>query len=150
MLGKTYDTQVCSAARALEVVGERWTLLILRDSLFAGSRRYSEFQRLGIATNILKARLAWLVEAGLMVHRDGDYLPTQMGRDFAPTIMALTQWGDKWNAPNGRPIIYTHTTCGHELAVQVACDHCGVVHDPAEVSVRFGPGMPADIVAARS
>ena len=67
MLGKTYDTQVCSIARALEFVGERWSLLIIRDALFAGSTRYSDFQRsLGIATNILKDRLDGFVDTGIM------------------------------------------------------------------------------------
>ncbi len=67
MLGKTYDGEVCSIARALEVVGERWSLIIIRDALFTGSKRYSDFQRtLGIATNVLKDRLDGFVEAGIM------------------------------------------------------------------------------------
>ena len=67
VLGKTYDSEVCSIARTLEVVGERWSLLIVRDALFAGSTRYSDFQRsLGIATNILKYRLDGFVDAGIM------------------------------------------------------------------------------------
>jgi DNA-binding HxlR family transcriptional regulator len=150
MLGTTYDTQICSAARALEVVGERWTLLILRDAAFAGSRRYSDFQSLGISTNVLKTRLERLVEVGLMRHTDGDYVLTEKGRDFVPTLMALTQWGDKWNAPDGRPIIYTHESCGGEVSIAMVCDHDGVVHDPAEVQVRFGPGMPNEVIATRS
>ena len=67
MLGRTYDGQDCSAARTLELVGERWSLLIIRDALFAGMTRFSEFERsLGIAPNVLAARLAWFVEAGLV------------------------------------------------------------------------------------
>ena len=67
VLGRTYDSQVCSIARALDVVGERWSLLIIRDALFAGSTRYSDFQHsLGIATNVLQARLDRFVEAGIM------------------------------------------------------------------------------------
>lgn len=66
MLGKTYDSQVCSAARALELVGERWSLLIIRDALFAGSKRFNDFRRLGIATNILTNRLDGFVAAGIM------------------------------------------------------------------------------------
>src|ERR1700737_2916489 len=70
MLGKTYESEVCSAARALELVGERWTLLIVRNALFAGATRWSEFQtRLGIATNILTTRLDGLVDAGIMERR---------------------------------------------------------------------------------
>ena len=120
MLGNTYDTQVCSIARALELVGERWTLLILRNALFAGSTRYRDFQRsLGIATNVLQDRLDGLVEGGIMERRPSaaqagvtEYVLTQKGRDFAPALVALTQWGDTWAAPDGPPILYRHTGCG--------------------------------------
>src|ERR687890_755778 len=109
MLGKTYDSEVCSIARALELVGERWSLLILRNALFAGSTRYGEFQRsLGIATNILQDRLDGFVEAGIMERRrsadrgePGEYVLTEKGRDFAPALIALTEWGDKWAAADG-------------------------------------------------
>ena len=99
MLGKTYEGEVCSIARSLEVIGERWSLLIVRDALFAGSTRYTDFQRtLGIATNILKDRLEGFVEAGIMRrHRYSEqpelyeYLLTSKGRDLAPALIALTQ-----------------------------------------------------------
>src|SRR3954468_12722395 len=103
MLGKAYESEVCSIARALEVIGERWSLLILRNALFAGSTRYSEFQRsLGIATNILQSRLDGFVSAGIMERRASqppdvhEYVRTQKGRDFAPALIALTEWGDRW------------------------------------------------------
>src|SRR3954462_6193414 len=107
MLGKTYENQVCSIARALEVVGERWSLLIIRNALFAGSTRYSDFQRsLGIATNVLKSRLDGFVDAGIMRRQQYsdqpelyEYLLTEKGRDLAPALIALTQWGDRWAAP---------------------------------------------------
>jgi DNA-binding HxlR family transcriptional regulator len=93
MLGKTYDSQVCSAARALELVGERWTLLIVRDALFVGATRYSDFMKgLDIATNILKSRLDGLVDAGIMERRrysqDPDlyeYPLTDKGRELVPS-----------------------------------------------------------------
>ena len=69
MLGKTYDSQVCSAARALELVGERWSLLIIRNALFAGATRFNDFLTLGIATNILKNRLDGFVDTGIMERR---------------------------------------------------------------------------------
>jgi DNA-binding HxlR family transcriptional regulator len=152
MLGKTYDSQACSIARALEVVGERWSLLIIRDALFAGSTRYSDFQRsLGIATNILKARLDRFVEAGIMRrHRYSqqpelyEYLLTEKGRDLAPALIALTEWGDRWAAPDGPPILYSHTVCGSAISPQVVCATCGRVDDPGEVQARPGPGMPAE------
>ncbi len=154
VLGKTYDNQVCSAARALELVGERWSLPIIRDALFAGSSRFSDWLRLGIATNILKNRLDGFTEAGIMERRTAsrnpehfEYLLTDKGRDLAPAIVALTEWGDRWAAPNGPPILYVHSVCGGAITQQTTCANCGRVHDPAEVTVRPGPGMPPDIAA---
>lgn len=151
VLGKTYDSQVCSAARALELVGERWTLLIVRDALFAGATRYSDFQkRLGIATNILTTRLDGLVDAGLMERRRYSQHPdlyeyplTDKGHELVPVILALTDWGDRWMAPDGPPIRYTHTVCGGGISQRTVCATCGQVHNPAEVQARPGPGMPA-------
>jgi DNA-binding HxlR family transcriptional regulator len=152
MLGKTYDSQVCSIARALEVVGERWSLLIIRDALFAGSTRYGDFQRrLGIATNILKDRLDGFVDAGIMRRRQYserpelyEYLLTEKGSDLAPALIALTEWGDRWAAPEGPPILYSHTVCGSGVSHEVVCATCGRVDNPAEVQARPGPGMPAE------
>lgn len=150
MLGKTYDGQICSIARSLEIVGERWTLLILRDAIFAGVTRYGDFQHnLGISTNILKTRLASLVEAGLMTRDDaGDYRPTAMAQGLRPALIALTEWGDTWFAPDGRPIDYLHEDCGEPVQVETRCEQHGTV--PADdVMVRPGPGMPAEYLAAR-
>lgn len=152
MLGKTYEDQVCSIARALEVVGERWSLLIIRNALFAGSTRYSDFQRsLGIATNILKSRLDGFVDAGIMRRHQYseqpelyEYLLTDKGRDLAPALIALTEWGDRWSAPDGPPILYSHTVCGSAISHEVVCAACGRVDDPAEVQAEPGPGMPAE------
>src|ERR1700690_2127725 len=154
MLGKTYDSEVCSAARALELVGERWSLLIIRNALFAGATRFNDFLTLGIATNILKTRLDGFVDAGIMERRSTleapehfDYVLTDKGRELAPVIVALTEWGDRWAAPEGPPILYVHSVCGDPITTQTICVSCGQVHDPAEVGVRPGPGMPADIAA---
>jgi DNA-binding HxlR family transcriptional regulator len=157
MLGKTYDGEVCSIARSLEVVGERWSLIILRDALFAGSTRYGEFQRtLGIATNVLKDRLDGFVEAGIMRrHRYSEqpelyeYLLTEKGRDLAPALIALSQWGDKWAAPDGPPMLYLHTACGSPVRHEIVCDTCGRLEDPADAKARPGPGMPADHLARK-
>lgn len=151
MLGKLYDSQVCSIARALEFVGERWSLLIIRDALFAGSTRYSEFQRrLGIASNILRDRLDAFVEAEIMRRNQYsdqpglfEYLLTEPGRDLAPALIALTEWGDKWAAPDGPPIRYTHAGCGSSVGLRLVCAECGTVTDPAELQAHPGPGMPA-------
>ena len=152
MLGNTYDSQVCSIARSLEVVGERWSLLILRNALFAGSTRYGEFQRgLGIATNVLQDRLDGFVEAGIMERHSYseqpalyEYLLTDKGRDFAPALIALTEWGDRWASPDGPPILYRHGTCGASVSHELVCATCGRLGDRADVQAWPGPGMPDD------
>ena len=152
MLGNTYETQVCSIARALELVGERWTLLILRNALFAGSTRYRDFQQaLGIATNVLQDRLDGLVGEGIMERRPSsaqgsvsEYVLTEKGRDFAPALVALSQWGDRWAAPDGPPILYRHTGCGSELGAELRCATHGEVEDFIAITALPGPGMPAD------
>jgi DNA-binding HxlR family transcriptional regulator len=135
-------------------VGERWSLLIIRDALFAGSTRFNDFRRLGIATNILASRLDGFVDAGLMRrHRYSDssdafdYVLTDKGRDLAGVVTALTEWGDRWAAPDGPPILYTHTTCEGPIGNRVNCANCGEVHDASEIYVRPGPGMPDEIAA---
>ncbi|HSN11591.1 MAG TPA: helix-turn-helix domain-containing protein [Propionibacteriaceae bacterium] len=141
-------------ARALELVGERWSLLIIRDALFAHVTRFGDFEHnLGIATNVLSSRLAAFVEAGLMERRVSDdrqseYVLTEMGRDLGPTMIALTHWGDRWAAPGEPPILYVHDGCGGSCAVQVDCETCGPVA-PSQVAVRPGPGMPASYLANR-
>lgn len=152
MLGKTYDTQVCSIARSLELVGERWSLLILRNALFAGHTRYGEFQRsLRIATNVLQDRLDGFVAGGIMERRENggqpQYVLTEKGRDFAPALVALTEWGDKWAAPDGPPILFRHATCGSPLHVALECERCGVVEDYAAIDALPGPGMPEERAA---
>lgn len=156
MLGKTYDHQVCSIARALDVVGERWSLLIVRDALFAGVTRFNDFQHnLGVATNVLKTRLDSLVAAGIMQRRPHSERPdhfeyelTEKGRDLAPALIALTAWGDRWSSPDGPPILYEHAACGGPIRHELTCARCGVV-DPSSVAARPGPGMPTEYLAAR-
>ncbi|WP_306362750.1 helix-turn-helix domain-containing protein [Nocardia sp. CC227C] len=157
MLGKAYESQVCSIARALEVIGERWSLLIVRDALFVGATRYSDFQRrLGIATNVLKVRLDSFVETGIMrrhkysEHPDlYEYLLTDKGRALAPALIALTEWGDRWAADGEPPILYTHSVCGAGITAQTVCVHCGRVDDPSQVKAVIGPGMPPGRITGR-
>jgi DNA-binding HxlR family transcriptional regulator len=141
MLGRDYPAENCSIARALEVVGERWSLLILRDALFRGMSQYSEFEEsLGLASNVLASRLARFVTDGLFVQDSNRYLPTQKARDLVPALLALTQWGDTWTAPDGAPVIY-HATDKGALRVEIL-DEGGHPIDPrlAEIGVRPGPG----------
>jgi DNA-binding HxlR family transcriptional regulator len=149
MLGRTYDTENCSAARALELVGERWSLLILRDALYRGTTRFADFQRtLGMASNILATRLNTFVAAGLMETRQysehpehHEYVLTHKGRDLQPVVIALTEWGDRWAAPQGPPVLYEHAGCGGAIHDQLRCSICGDVQASADVTVRPGPGM---------
>ena len=134
MLGKLYEGQDCSAARALEIVGERWSLLILRDAMFRHSTRFGEFQKaLGIAPNILSKRLDDFVIAGLMERREtgafgehAEYHLTRKGLEMKPVIIALTAWGEKWVRPGpidyvdaeGRPVEVQLRTPDGEVAIE--------------------------------
>ena len=151
MLGRTYDQENCSAARALEVVGERWSLLIIRNAMLAGATRLTEIQRqLGIATNTLSSRLDRFVESGLMEtrpipgdHEVREYVLTTKGLDLLPVIVALSEWGDRWAAPDGPPILYEHEGCGGRVHLQLTCDEC---NDEPEDSER---GDDGELVRAR-
>jgi DNA-binding HxlR family transcriptional regulator len=148
VLGKDYDGQVCSMARALEVVGERWTILILRD-LFMGLRRFDEIQAdLGIARNVLQRRLEHLVETGVVERRiyqerpaRHEYRLTEKGIDLWPVTVALLQWGDKHEAaPEGPPTVLRHRDCGGELTAHRTCARCGALLGPRDVRPEPGPG----------
>jgi DNA-binding HxlR family transcriptional regulator len=141
-LGTDYARQDCSLARSLELVGERWTLLILRDA-FLGVRRFSDFQaHLDISKAVLSARLDALVRDGLMTRtEDGHpaYELTEDGLDLWPVLYALGQWGDRRTTP-GRPRrLYRHVGCG-DLGPDGRCHVCGVSPTPADIEVRPGPG----------
>ncbi|MFD6352579.1 winged helix-turn-helix transcriptional regulator [Nocardia tengchongensis] len=146
MLGRMYDGEVCSAARTLELVGERWSLLIVRNAMFAGMTRFTEFQRaLGIAPNILTKRLAEFVEAGIFEQRAGttgghpEYLLTAKGLDLKPVILALTAWGDRWAAPDGPPVTYRHTGCGGKVGARLECSDCDATPGLPDVTAELAP-----------
>jgi DNA-binding HxlR family transcriptional regulator len=143
----------CSLARAVEVFGDSWTLLIVRDGL-QGLTRFDEFQRsLNVARNTLSDRLGKLVDAGVMTKRfyqDNppryEYLLTEMGRDFFPVLAAMLSWGDKWlDDGGGAPVTLHHHKPGHTIVSQVVCSECGepVVH--ADIEFCVGPGYPDDV-----
>jgi DNA-binding HxlR family transcriptional regulator len=149
MLGRTYDDQICSIARSLEVLGERWTLLIVRDVLL-GLRRFEEFQRsLGIARNVLTDRLNRLVEAGVLERVPYQQRPlrheyrfTPMGRELGVPVVGLMQWGDRHLArPAGPPRLTRHHGCGGSLRVELACATCREPVAPEDVDVLPGPGL---------
>jgi len=144
-----YAGQNCSAARTLELIGERWSLLIIRDALFRGITRFADFKReLGLASNVLATRLDSFVAAGLMeTHPYSDHPPlheyrlTEKGRDLQPVILALTAWGDRWAAPHGAPIEFEHAGCGGMLGQHLRCTTCGEVETSAAITAGPGPGQ---------
>lgn len=147
MLKSDYAGQSCSIARALEVVGERWTLLIVRE-LLRRPHRFAELERrLGIAKNVLATRLEKLTELEVVEKvpytkaRDWyGYRLTKKGQDLFPVVHALMAWGDTYDAPNGAPVIFEHI-CGQTAGHKVVCEHCG--EDVERDNVRFtaGPGL---------
>jgi DNA-binding HxlR family transcriptional regulator len=144
---RPFEDQNCSIARALAVVGERWTLLVLREVLL-GRRRFQEIKRnTGVATNILADRLETLVEHGVLERRlysdqpeSYEYVPTPKGRDAVPVLVALMQWGDRYLAENGPPRVLVHAACGHDADPALYCSHCHEQLGPGTLRVRPGPG----------
>ncbi|MEA2273649.1 MAG: hypothetical protein QOI98_2357 [Solirubrobacteraceae bacterium] len=140
-----------SVGRTLALVGERWTLLILRETLF-GVRRFGQFARnLGIPRPTLSSRLRTLVDAGLLERvpysRDPDrheYRVTASGRDLFPAVVALMRWGDTHLAgPKGPPIVLRHHACGEIADPRLTCQHCGEDIDVRNVTPEPGPGYRA-------
>jgi DNA-binding HxlR family transcriptional regulator len=133
VLPRTYDNQVCSIARALEAVGDRWTMLVIRDA-FVGIRRFDEFQeRLGIARNVLTDRLSRLVDEGILEKSEYqerpqrfEYRLTAKGIDLFPVLISLMKWGDR-HAPHedGPPLSVVHRGCGGEVDERLLCTRCG-------------------------
>ncbi len=137
----------CSIQRTLDVIGDRWTLLILRD-LFRGVRRFSRIQEdLGIAKNLLADRLADLVDAEIVdkvVYQDRpvrhEYRLTAKGRALSPALVALMRWGDEWCSGGLAPTELVHETCGTRLELQPWCTSCNTPVDPLSIASRPGPG----------
>jgi DNA-binding HxlR family transcriptional regulator len=127
-LRSDYQDQSCALARALEIVGERWTLLIVRDA-FHGLTRYDEFLKsLGVATNVLSSRLQKLVAAGVLEQEGprGSYTLTAKGRDLYPVVLTLMSWADRHEpGPDGPEVLILHTDCDHEAGGALRCEHCG-------------------------
>jgi len=150
MLKREYEGQNCSIASTLELIGERWTLLILRD-VFLRVRRFEDFQRsLGIARNVLSARLQRLCDEGILERRvyqerplRYEYRLTEKGIDLWPILMMMIKWGDKYAADNGPPILIEHKNCGGLLDDHLMCDRCGQPLGARDVVARHGPGQAA-------
>jgi len=148
MLPSSYAGQACPIARSLEVVGERWTLLILRDA-FLGVRRFDDFQaRLEVSRAVLTRRLAALVDDGLLRRERYqarperfEYLPTERALDLWPTILSLARWSEPIAPPERE---FVHEACGTIVYAAVRCPHCDVDVDAAHAASRGGPGYPTD------
>ena len=140
----------CSVARALEPVGDAWTVLILRDA-FHGLRRFDDFHKsLGIARNTLSDRLNKLVSEGLLTKRPyqdnpprNEYLLTDKGKDFFPVLAALLAWGDRWlDGGDGAPVTLHHKAHPQPLNLSMVCLDCGESLTSDDVEFRVGPGYP--------
>ena len=145
MLGKDYVGQDCGIARALEVIGERWTLLIVRDALY-GVRRFRDFQaHLDVPKAVLSDRLSGLVEHGILDRRPDPnhagrslYELTEAGRELWPVLHALVVWGENNNLQNSR--LFRHAACGTELDDGGACPACGVIPAVEDIVTEPRPG----------
>jgi DNA-binding HxlR family transcriptional regulator len=143
------DKQVCSVARSLSVVGERWTMLIIRDA-FLGTRRFDQFQsNLGITRHRLSERLGKLVDAGVLVKVPynerplrHEYRLTRKGLGLYPVLMSLAHWGDEWmDDGNGAPLEYLHQKCGQKTRPTLTCSECHDLLKPEEVTPMLGPAL---------
>lgn len=148
MLGSDYAAQNCSIARALEVVGERWTLLILRD-LVTGTRRFDDLvASLGITRTVLARRLSHLVDEGVVERRRyqdrparHEYLPTAKGAELLGVLALLLNWGDRhYPHPDGPPRLLLHRGCGGHVDDHLHCDRCGHPLRPGDIDPQPGPG----------
>lgn len=145
----------CSVARSLAILGDRWTLLVLRNA-FLGLRRFDDLQaNLGVTRHVLADRLGRLVEAGVLKkvpYQDNpprhEYRLTEMGRDLYPVLLALTRWGDRWlDEGRGAPLEYLHKSCGRKFRPTMVCSECGEAVHPHDVVPMAGPGLAATPVA---
>jgi DNA-binding HxlR family transcriptional regulator len=150
MLPSDYEGQNCSIARALELVGERWTLLLIRDA-FLGVRRFEDFHRsLGVSRNVLSQRLQGLCEEGILekrLYQEGperyEYRLTEKGIGLWPVTVALLKWGDRHYAEHGPPRVIEHKGCGGEISERLTCQRCGTELTAYDVVARPGPGAIA-------
>jgi DNA-binding HxlR family transcriptional regulator len=146
----------CSVARTLDVVGDKWTLLVLRDA-FYGVRRFEDFARdLGVARNVLTDRLGRLVDAGVLERRRyedrpprDEYRLTPKGRDLLPVILTMMRWGDTWQSDDGGPVELLHEPCGAVTHAVATCASCGEELVATELRVRPLPPVVEAVVRER-
>jgi DNA-binding HxlR family transcriptional regulator len=157
VLKREYPDQDCSAAYSLELIGERWTLLVIRD-IFGGLRRFDQIQEdLGVARNVLASRLQRLVDEGILERRPystnpprDEYFLTEKGIDLWPVLVTMMRWGDRhaeW--PRGAPVLVVHRDCGGQMDDHFICERCGKRMGPRDATAAPGPGA-TERAAART
>jgi DNA-binding HxlR family transcriptional regulator len=143
-----FGDMACSIARTLDVIGEPWSPLILRD-VYVGIRRFEQMQAdLGISRKVLTERLSWLVESGVLERRQyetrpprSEYVLTDKGAELVDLLMVMVAWGDRWADDGaGPPVLYRHRACGQISHVELRCAHCGEAMHGGDVEVLAGPG----------
>jgi len=143
---EAFDSQNCAIARTLAFLGERWTMLVMRE-IGLGRRRFDEIQEvLGVASNVLSARLATLVDEGIVERRPYsshpgrfEYHLTDKGRELLPVLRAMMRWGNRHKVKQP-PVVLIHTDCGHEMEAVEVCSHCGGELTGDNVRAKAGPG----------
>jgi DNA-binding HxlR family transcriptional regulator len=147
----SFGDMTCSIARTLDVAGEPWSPLILRD-VFVGVHRFDDIQRdLGISRKVLAERLKWLVSQCVLERRAYserpprfEYVLTQKGWELCDILLAMTAWGDRWTAGDaGPPVIVRHTACGRATSAEPHCAVCGEEMHARDVKIEPGPGLAA-------
>ncbi|MEU5781642.1 winged helix-turn-helix transcriptional regulator [Micromonospora lupini] len=146
-----FSAMACSIARTLDVIGEPWSPLILRD-VYAGTHRFEQLQRsLGVSRKVLAERLNWLVEQGVLVRREystrpvrHEYLLTDKGMELCDLLLVMVRWGDRWTAGKaGPPVLYRHHTCGRTSHVELRCSECEQPMRATDIELLPGPGADA-------
>ena len=144
-----YDGEACSAGRALAVLGDRWTLLVLRE-VFNGVRRFDDISNhIGVARDVLARRLTTLTDEGVLAkvpyQEPGrrtryEYRLTQAGKDLRPVLLALMAWGDEYRSTDGAPLMLIHPDCGAPVHLMMSCEAGHALPDNAKLRMTPGPG----------
>lgn len=146
-----FSSWPCSIARTVDLLGDWWTPLVLREA-FYGTKRFDGFERtLGIGRNVLTQRLNRLVDEGVLDRVPyqerpvrHEYVLTEKGRELFSILAAINAWGDRWLAPEaGPPVVLRHESCGHDTRAEVVCAHCREPLRIDDMTVHLGPGFPA-------
>ena len=148
-----FGRMACSIARTLDVIGEPWSPLILRD-VFAGIGRFDQIQDdLGISRKVLAERLKWLVDSGILDRREysasprrHEYVLTAKGMELCDLLLVMVRWGDRWTAGEaGPPVLYRHHACGQISEADLTCAHCHQPMRASDVDLLPGPGAPVSL-----